>query len=54
MANEIVNNIKEVRAHIPSHMTLVCVSKFQPVEAIREAYEAGERHFGESRPSADQ
>lgn len=41
--------IKEVRAHIPAYVTLVCVSKFQPVEAIREAYEAGERHFGESR-----
>jgi len=41
--------IKEVRAHIPAQVTLVCVSKFQPVEAIREAYEAGERHFGESR-----
>ena len=27
----------------------MCVSKFHPVEAIREAYEAGERHFGESR-----
>ena len=34
---------------MPAHVTLVCVSKFQPVEAIREAYEAGERHFGESR-----
>ena len=41
--------INKVRAHIPAHVTLVCVSKFQPVEAIREAYEAGERHFGESR-----
>ena len=41
--------IKAVRAHIPAYVTLVCVSKFQPVEAIREAYEAGERHFGESR-----
>ena len=41
--------IKEVRAHIPAYVTLVCVSKFQSVEAIREAYEAGERHFGESR-----
>ena len=41
--------IKAVRAHIPAEVTLVCVSKFQPVEAIREAYEAGERHFGESR-----
>ena len=41
--------INKVRAYIPAHVTLVCVSKFQPVEAIREAYEAGERHFGESR-----
>ena len=41
--------IRNVRAHIPAGVTLVCVSKFHPVEAIREAYEAGERHFGESR-----
>lgn len=45
----ISNNIRNIRAHIPAGVTLVCVSKFQPVEAIREAYEAGERHFGESR-----
>ena len=45
----IAEHIKEVRAHIPAHVTLVCVSKFHPIEAIREAYEAGERHFGESR-----
>ena len=42
-------NIERVRAHIPEGVTLVCVSKFQPVEAIRAAYAAGERHFGESR-----
>lgn len=46
---KIAAHIREIRTHIPSHVTLVCVSKFQPVEAIREAYEAGERHFGESR-----
>ena len=45
----ITDNLNKVRAHIPAGVTLVCVSKFQPVEAIREAYEAGERHFGESR-----
>lgn len=45
----ITSNIRNVRAHIPAHVTLVCVSKFHPVEAIREAYDAGERHFGESR-----
>ncbi|MBO4250666.1 MAG: YggS family pyridoxal phosphate-dependent enzyme [Paludibacteraceae bacterium] len=45
----IAENIREIRANIPEGVTLVCVSKYQPVEAIREAYEAGERHFGESR-----
>ncbi len=46
---EIAEQIKEIRSHIPGSVTLVCVSKFQPVEAIKEAYAAGERHFGESR-----
>ena len=45
----IAEQINSVRAHIPADVTLVCVSKFQPIEAIRQAYEAGERHFGESR-----
>lgn len=45
----VAEQIKEIRSHIPSGVTLVCVSKFQPVEAIEEAYAAGERHFGESR-----
>ena len=45
----IAEQIRNVRAYIPAGVTLVCVSKFQPVEAIRAAYEAGERHFGESR-----
>ena len=49
MQNEIQNNIQSIRAHIPMGVTLVCVSKFHPAEAIREAYAAGERHFGESR-----
>lgn len=45
----IAEQIKTIRKQLPEHVTLVCVSKFQPVEAIRAAYEAGERHFGESR-----
>ena len=45
----IAENIKQVRSHVPAHVTVVCVSKFHPVEAIRAAYDAGERHFGESR-----
>ena len=47
--SSIRDNIRNVRAHVPAGVTLVCVSKFQPIDAIREAYEAGERHFGESR-----
>ena len=47
--SSIISNLEDVRQHIPSSVTLVCVSKFQPEQAIREAYEAGERHFGESR-----
>ena len=47
--SRISENIRNVRAHIPAGVTLVCVSKFQPIQAILEAYNAGERHFGESR-----
>lgn len=47
--NNININIRNARTHIPASVTLVCVSKFQPIEAIRTAYEAGERDFGESR-----
>ncbi|MBQ2189469.1 MAG: YggS family pyridoxal phosphate-dependent enzyme [Paludibacteraceae bacterium] len=45
----IAEQIAQIRTTLPENVTLVCVSKFQPVEAIREAYKAGERHFGESR-----
>ena len=42
--------ITELLATLPQGVTLVAVSKFHPVEAIREAYDAGQRIFGESRP----
>lgn len=45
----IQSNIQSIRQHIPKHVQLVCVSKFHPNEAIIEAYEAGERVFGESK-----
>ena len=38
-----------IRATIPEGVTLVSVSKFHPAEAIMEAYQCGERDFGESR-----
>lgn len=34
---------------MPEGVGLVAVSKFHPVEALREAHEAGQRLFGESR-----
>ena len=41
--------IEELHASLPQGVTLVAVSKFHPVEALHEAYEAGQRIFGESR-----
>ena len=41
--------IKELHSSLPQGVTLVAVSKFHPVEALKEAYEAGQRIFGESR-----
>ncbi|MDR0729563.1 MAG: YggS family pyridoxal phosphate-dependent enzyme [Prevotellaceae bacterium] len=40
------------RTLAPANVTLIAVSKTQSVAAIREAYEAGQRRFGESRPQA--
>jgi len=37
-----------IRARVPAGVTLVAVSKTQPAEAIREAYAAGLRDFGEN------
>ncbi len=45
----ITQRIQELQASIPDNVTLVAVSKFHPVEALEEAYRAGQRVFGESR-----
>jgi PLP dependent protein len=45
----ISTNIQSIRQHIPPHVRLVCVSKFNPNESILAAYETGERIFGESK-----
>ena len=45
----IKERIAEIRSTLPEGVTLVCVTKFHPVERPMEAYEAGERDFGESR-----
>jgi len=55
----IARNLASIRSQIdlacaqahrdPRGVTLIAVSKTFPVDAIREAYDAGHRHFGESR-----
>ena len=42
--------IERLRKELPEDVKLLAVSKFHPVEALREAYDAGQRAFGESRP----
>lgn len=42
-------NLKEILSSLPEGVGLVAVSKFHPVDEIREAYDAGQRCFGESR-----
>ena len=45
----IQEEIKRIQAELPKSVRLVAVSKFHPVEALQEAYEAGQRIFGESK-----
>ena len=57
--SSIRENLQNVRQRIagaakragrsPEEITLIAVSKTHPAEAIREAYQAGVRHFGENR-----
>jgi len=59
MASTIADRLAGIRARIaaaarsagrdPSSIRLVAVSKTFPIEAIREAYAAGQREFGENR-----
>ena len=44
------DNLKSLYAKLPSAVKLVAVSKFHPVERLMEAYDAGQRVFGENRP----
>lgn len=46
---DITENLIRIKAEIPEGVELVAVSKFHPVEAVKEAYDAGQRVFGESR-----
>ena len=46
----IKQRLERIWATLPSGVSLVAVSKFHPAERVMEAYEAGQRIFGESRP----
>lgn len=45
----ITNNINILRKEIPNHVTLVAVSKTKPNSFIQEAYNTGQRVFGENK-----
>ena len=46
----IEENLSKINSELPSGVKLVAVSKYHPLEAILEAYQAGQRAFGENRP----
>ncbi|MDN3673717.1 YggS family pyridoxal phosphate-dependent enzyme [Flavobacterium branchiarum] len=45
----IASNLNSIKASLPQHVTLVAVSKTKPVSDLMEAYEAGQRIFGENK-----
>ena len=45
----IASNIEKIKSEIPETATLVAVSKTKPNEAILEAYNGGQRIFGENK-----
>ncbi|OUO37551.1 YggS family pyridoxal phosphate enzyme [Muribaculum sp. An289] len=46
----IASEIVKLHSELPSTVKLVAVSKFHPASAVMEAYNAGQRVFGENRP----
>lgn len=45
----VAENLNALRSAIPANVRLVAVSKTKPVKSIKEAYNAGQRIFGENR-----
>lgn len=45
----IAQNLQNIKSTLPKHVTLVAVSKTKPISAILEAYNAGQRVFGENK-----
>ncbi|MEC4113954.1 YggS family pyridoxal phosphate-dependent enzyme [Myroides pelagicus] len=45
----IADNLNNIKASLPTDITLVAVSKTKPVSDLQEAYQAGQRIFGENK-----
>lgn len=45
----IAENLNNIKSQLPTHVTLVAVSKTKPVADLMEAYDAGQRIFGENK-----
>ena len=45
----ITTNLQHIKNAIPNEVTLVAVSKTKPIESIMEAYQAGQKVFGENK-----
>lgn len=45
----IKDNLEKIKQNIPENVTLVAVSKTKPIQDIKEAYDAGQRVFGENK-----
>ena len=45
----IKENLLQIQSQLPEHVTLVAVSKTKPVADLMEAYNAGQRIFGENK-----
>ncbi|MCB0472784.1 MAG: YggS family pyridoxal phosphate-dependent enzyme [Flavobacteriaceae bacterium] len=45
----IADNLNSIREELPENITLVAVSKTKPVKAILEAYNSGQKIFGENK-----
>lgn len=45
----IQSNLNDIKSSLPAHVTLVAVSKTKPVPDLMEAYNAGQRIFGENK-----
>jgi hypothetical protein len=45
----ITENLNTIKSQLPAHVTLVAVSKTKPVADLMEAYDAGQRIFGENK-----